>query len=375
MTRLALCLALAVLTVAYGTALAGSDKTAGQTDGVVVKVLEAFKGGGSVLHVGPAAGGGASEDAVDIVIPSKSKSDPALMDLLRNADPGTLLDIQTNVVSGQRVLVSATGYDARPGEDEPNVYPISKRTTYRLLGTAVPAIEVTKFKKSTLLVLPVTSRDGSVTPDADMLRTFKTLKDTDSVVAMMETQPIKPGVFSLTSLKVYVPWERATYSKLTSKTYQGNEYTALVVKTDDGDALPLLMSAKDEKTLTNALGNIRPHHDLFYRTKTVDNVTWVTDVKPVSQKSETAVSGGSGEGTGTGTTSGSDTGSGIGQLQTAQAWRIADLHANPQNWQLTSSIPNPKGGFDNTYRQVRTGVVIHIHVNRTNTYVGNGPRL
>ena len=285
MTRLILCVSVAVLAAACGPALA-ADKT----DEAVVKVLQTPKQGAAVLHAAPPIGTGIN----DLAIPNDL--DPVLADTLKNATPGSFLDVQTKMVNGKATLVSAAAYTARPGEDEPNVYAIVKRTTYRYLGADVPALSVTKFKKPSQLVLAASKdKDGNVTPNPDMRRTLDSLKDTDSVEVQTQTTSLKPGVFILKSLKVYVPWERAQFSKLTKKTFQGDDYTALEVLTN-GDTLQMLMNAKDEGILMGVLNKIKHGEDLLYRSKAVDDVTWVTEVKPAVAKTsdQTTETGGGG---------------------------------------------------------------------------------
>jgi hypothetical protein len=201
----------------------------------------------------------------------------------------------------------------RAGEDEPNVYAFSKHATFRYMGADVPAIEVTKFTKPTQLVVPATKdKDGKVTPNADMVHLLDTIKDTDSVEVQTQTPPIKPGVLILKSLKVYVPWERAQFSKLTKKTFQGDDYTALEVQPGGGDAIQLLMSAKDEGVLTGIVSKVKHGQDLLYRTKAANDVTWVIEVKPVAVATNNGNGGGGGGGGYGGGGSGTDTGSGSG---------------------------------------------------------------
>jgi hypothetical protein len=314
---------LAVLAAAYGLALAADTPTTGPTSGpatkpadkniseAVVRILQDPKQGAAVLHVGPPVGPG----AMDILIPPMTDPDPVLIDLLLNSKRGSLLDVKTKMVAGKPTLDSAVAYKMRAGEDEPNVYAVSERTTCRYMGADVPAINVTKFIKPTQLVLPVTKdKDGKATPNADMVRTLDSIKDTDSVEVQTLPSPIKPGVLLLKSLKVYVPWERAAFSKLTKKTFQGDDYTALEVQPGSGDAIQLLMSAKDEAPLTVVVSKIKHGQDLLYRSKTANDVTWVTEVKPVtvaSGNTGNGWNGGSGAG-GAGSGSGTDTGSGTG---------------------------------------------------------------
>jgi hypothetical protein len=289
MTRLTWCLALAVLVASSGFAVAAVDnptdqpktvekvKPAEKTDDAVVKVLETPKQGAAVLKIAPPVGPGTDT----IAIPAMNDPDPVLMDLLLNARRGSLLELKTNLVNGKRTLVSATAYKMKAGEDEPNVYVFSKRTTYRLSGVDVPALDVTKFIKPTVLVLPFTKdKDGKVTPNADMLHALETLKDGDSVEAITLPSAIKPGVYTLKSLKPYVPWEKAQFSKLGKKKFQTDDLTTLEVL-DDGENLVMLITAKDEAVITGIVNKIKHGDNLLYRSKTTDDVIWVTEVKPI----------------------------------------------------------------------------------------------
>jgi hypothetical protein len=311
---------LAVLAAAYGLALAADTPTTGPTtkpadknaNEAVVRLLQAAKQGAAVLHVGQPVGPG----AMDILIPPTTDPDPVLIDLLLNAKPGSLLDVKTKMVAGKPTLLSAAAYKMRAGEDEPNVYAVVQRTTCRYMGADVPAIDAAKFLKPTQLMLPVTKdKDGKATPNADMVRTLDTVKDTDSVEVQTLPSPVKPGVLILKSLKVYVPWERAQFSKLTKKTFQGDDYTALEVQPGSGDAIQLLMSAKDEAPLTVVVSKIKHGQDLLYRSKSMNDVTWVTEVKPVtvaSNNNGNGWNGGGGAGTGSGTGNGTGPGTGSG---------------------------------------------------------------
>ncbi len=146
----------------------------------------------------------------DIAIPNWDDPDPVLVDLLTNAKRGDLLNVQTTLKKSVPVLVTATAYKMRAGEDEPNVYAFSKRTTSRYLGTDAAAIEVTKFLKPTVLILAVTrDKSGKITPNADMTHVVEALQDTDSVEVQF-TKFDKPGVGLLKSIKIYVPFQRCS---------------------------------------------------------------------------------------------------------------------------------------------------------------------
>lgn len=248
-----------------------------KTDDAVVRVLERPAKGAAFLKIAPPIGPGADT----IAIPAMNDPDPVLMDLLLNVRRGTLLEVKTNMVGGKRTLVDASAYDAKPGEDEPNVYVLAKRTTNRLGGSDIPALEVTKFLKTTTFVLPFTKdKDGKVTPNAEMLRTLEAIKDGDSLEAVGQTSSVKPGVFMLKSLKAYVPWEKGIFAKLSKKKFQGEDYTALEVLAD-GENVAMLMKAKDEALITGVVNKIKHGNPLLYRSKTTDDTTWVTEVKAV----------------------------------------------------------------------------------------------
>jgi hypothetical protein len=214
---------------------------------------------------------------------TKPSDPPAwLTTLLKTSKKGDVFKVHYAAVKNAKkmfVMQNMEAYEAKPGENEPNVFIFGKVGAGDEKSGNTP-LAVTKFGLPFEFLIPgARGSDNKMVPNEEMMSIVSALK-ADDPVEILPGRPVKFGkgtVATVRSIKKFDLPKWAKFVKLTKQTVDGKELNAVEVDAY-GNSSTLVMK---DSALMGTLRPLKPDALIIYK-GTTDEKTgtiWLTNVK------------------------------------------------------------------------------------------------
>ncbi|MFB3893582.1 MAG: hypothetical protein ACE15C_16335 [Phycisphaerae bacterium] len=220
----------------------------------------------------------------DILVPEKFARGKIDMEMLKDAEPGDLLEIVCSTAV-PCTLMSMKKYDFKWGEDEPNVFVFSKKGEVKTEAVTNVTVSVTRFLQPFTMVVPnKKGADGSPVPDEAIMKTINALKDGDLVELMTEAAG---GRLIIRSARYLEPYRKVEFVKVVKGKVGMDDLTGVEVKEGGGDSersstarFYLNPKGRDFAGLLKTVGAIPAGAETLVRTVSDDRGNWLVSIRP-----------------------------------------------------------------------------------------------
>jgi hypothetical protein len=273
----------------------GGKKPEGPPPVIVMRVTGADRGryyGHDVLIVSgrDALDGSAIDVAIHNSDDKSGKFEPRedQANIIKTFKPGDYAKIEAEFKDNQVWARRVQRYDAKPGEDQPNVFVVYEGTFTKREGEQdLKLITLTKFGHVVDAMIPMKKADGGKTlaPDPVIEQRAGAFKKDDVVEADLRPGPGGSEYMTLANIEAYKAPEQAKLEKLGDTEIDGQKYPTVELN-QDGKPLSLPVAGKlqgkklipDPKVLS-AARSMRAGTEVVFRTREEDGKTWLREIQ------------------------------------------------------------------------------------------------
>jgi len=256
----------------------------------VVRYLAVRTGMGSdgtlaILYVEPMQGGKRFEVTM--------RNSPRMVDYFVKLAPGQPVGVLLRKIDGKLYLEQITAIHPRPGEVDRNTAYFQKVETRKIKGKDVTVAVFTKFKLTSVVVIPKVRTDKGMATSPKLLAALKAIKpgtlaevevaSTTFTVSRKEKLPIMKFVAA------WAPWRTGVYTKKGRKTIDKLTYTTIEIKSG-GIPMTLLVpkvGRSDDRTISRLIYKLKKNKPVEFKIRQEGLNQYVRKIRPPAPKIRT----------------------------------------------------------------------------------------
>jgi hypothetical protein len=279
----------------YGKSNNGK-KPEGPPPVVVMRFTGAERGryyGHDVLIVNgrDALDGSAVQVAIHNADDKSNKFDPRQdqMDVIKGLQPGDYAKVEAEIKDTNQVWArKIQRYDAKPGEEQPNVFVVYEGTFTKREGEQdLTLITLTKFGQVVDAMIPMKKADGgkALAPDPVLAQRAGAFKKGDVVEAELKPGPVGSEYATLANIEAFKTPEQAKFEKVGETEIDGQKYPTVELNQDGKTlSLPVVGHQQGKKLVpdfkvVNAAKSLRAGTEVSFRTRDEEGKTWLREIQ------------------------------------------------------------------------------------------------
>ena len=195
------------------------------------------------------------------------------LDFLNDLKAGVYVTLTYAKSGADLMLARIDLYDLKPGEDEPDVFAYSTKTTTTENNKESVQVTVKKFGVPIIRTVPrVRNSEGKMAPKEDMMKAINGFSAGD----MVELKSNAKG--EIQTIRLYEPPQLGLLEKVDKVKVGNSDLFAAEVKIDG--TVQTLAIAKTDIPLINKARAIKNGELVYCRSTTDDKSTWLIEIRP-----------------------------------------------------------------------------------------------